>query len=183
MTRSSLPLFPALGAFLLLSAFLSGCLLVRTTEHRVRINQDGSGDAVLRLIDIRSDGVTDSATAADLRTLVQAFSDSGGKEFERHGRRVTSKRLVTQADTLSAEVTYTFSSIASLEGFRVTHDELSVVVPTAREIVRTNGSVRESSAGTKRIVWERDTQRLFYVIRERSLPASIPLGRMYRSLQ
>ena len=46
--------------FLLAAGMLSGCILVRTTEHRISLRPDGGGEAVLRLIDIRSDETVDS---------------------------------------------------------------------------------------------------------------------------
>jgi len=176
MTRNLPP-----SALLVLAPFLlGGCLLVRSTEHRVRLNADGSGDALLRLIDIRSDGETDSAVAGDFTLLMGSYDDSTLSSFEDGNRKVIRRQLITSGDTLTAEVAYTFTSLEAVEGLRVTEDEIAVLVDPTREIVRTNGSREPLESGGVRIVWDRDAARLHFEIRERSLPPSVLLGPFHR---
>lgn len=136
---------------------------------------------MLRLIDIRSDAAGDSALRVDFQHLMQAATDTSVRQFERRGRKIISRQLFVHGDTLSAEVTYAFPSLDALEGLRVSHDEISIIVPDGRELLRTNGAVKEWSSGAQRVVWDRSVQRLFYVIRERTLPPSITLAPLYRS--
>jgi hypothetical protein len=164
---------------MLLLAAVPGCLQVRTTEHRIRLNKDGSGEHMLRMIDIRSDGVTDSAVAHDYRVMMSSFDAEVEREFEAKARKVVDKRLYTRGDTLFGELTYSFKEPAAVEGLRVREDELFVIVPPEREIVRTNGKMKEVGT-TRRIVWDRSATRLLYVIRERSLPPSRSLAPYYR---
>jgi hypothetical protein len=164
----------------LLLAVIPGCLQVRTTEHRIRLDKDGSGEHLLRMIDIRSDGVTDSAVAHDYRVMISSFDAGVEKEFEAKARHVVDKKLYTRGDTLFGELTYSFKEPAAVEGLRVRENELFVIVLPEREILRTNGKIKEEGGGVQRIVWDRDATRLLYVIRERTLPPSRSLAPYYR---
>ena len=121
--------------------FLPACLLVRTTEHHIKLNKNGSGEGVMRLIDIRSDGRTDSLVARDYAVMMASIEKEGVVEFEKGGRKVTSKQFFAAGDTLSAEISYTFPNLSQVEGLKLRKDEMFVVVNKGREIIRTNGSV------------------------------------------
>ena len=163
-----------------LAAFLPACLLIRTTEHRIKLNENGGGEAIMRLVDIRSDAPTDSALARDYSVMMASIQKEGLTEFERGGRKVLSKRFYAGGDTLTAEISYTFPHLEQIEGLKVSKDELFVVVHAGREIVRTNGKVRSWVRGSQRIVWPRDAKRLMYQIREKTLPKSVSLAPLYR---
>ncbi len=159
--------------------FLQGCLLVRTTEHRIKLNDGGGGEAYMRLTDIRSDGVTDSARIRDFGVMMSSAELDGIKDFERNGRKVTSKQFMVNGDTLSAEITYTFTQLEMIEGIKIKDEEIFVVVNDGRDIVRTNGKIKSWERGSQRIVWPIDTKRIMYQIRERSLPPSVSLSELY----
>jgi len=163
------------------AALWAGCLQVRTVEHRIKLNKDGSGEHMLRLLDIRSDGTTDSAVTHDFNVMMSSYDQSGGTEFNTGGRSLTYKRLYTHSNALIAEVTYSFKELAAVEGLRVRGDELFVVVGSAREIVKTNGKVRSTEKNQQTIVWDRDAPRLFYVIREKEMPPSLSLAPYFRA--
>jgi hypothetical protein len=75
-------------------------------------------------------------------------------------------------------VIFTFTSLAAIDGLRVTPDELQLVFGPDREVVRTNGKL--SAVGmTTRISWDRDAKRLMYVVSERRLPRSVSLAPLY----
>jgi hypothetical protein len=158
----------------------AGCLVIGATEHRVRFNDDGGGEARLRLVDIRSDGETDSAVTRDFAIMMSSFEEDGVQDFERGGRRVRTKRFQVHGDTLSAEVIYSFTAPQEIEGLVVTHEEKYVVVGEGRIIVSTNGKIKLWGAGGTRIVWPGDARRLQYVIREDLLPPSVSLARLYQ---
>jgi hypothetical protein len=162
-----------------LAALLPACLLIRTTEHRIKLNKNGSGEAMMRLIDIRSDAPTDSMLARDYSVMMASIQKEGVTEFERGGRKVLSKQFYAGGDTLSAEINYTFPNLDQLEGLKVKGDEMFVVVYEGREIVRTNGKVRSWVRGSQRIVWPRDAKRLMYQIRETAPPKGKSLAPLY----
>jgi hypothetical protein len=161
------------------SLIIPGCLLVRTTEHRIKINNNGSGEAVMRLTDIRSDGSSDSARVRDFGIMMASAEYDGAKEFERLGRKVTAKQFLVSGDTLSAEISYTFPTLESIEGLKIEEDEMFIVVPEGREIVRTNGRIQSGTRHTQRIVWSKDIRRLTYVIREREARRGSSLAAYY----
>jgi hypothetical protein len=169
-----------MAALLTLALVLCGCLFVRETEHRVKLNDDGSGEAQLRLVDIRSDGATDSAVTADLNDMLASFESDLEDEFARRGRTLQAKRLLVQGDTLHAELQYAFRRLSAIEGLMVTPDELAIIVGPEREIVRTNGTVRPWQQNSLKISWPRDAERMLYRIRERTVPPSVMLGLHYR---
>lgn len=176
ITRSAARLLAlALPAFVAL-----GCLEIRTTEHRIKVNEDGSGDHSLRLIDIRSDATGDSAVGADYRGLIGAFEKELDKEFEVKGRKITEKKLYARGDTLIGELVYTVRDISHIEGLRVTADEIFVNVGPEREIVRTNGKVSAGERNQTKITWNRDATRILYVIRERNWSGGTLLGPWHR---
>lgn len=163
----------------LAAVVLQGCIVVGTTEHRIRLNEDGSGEALLRLIDIRSDAVTDSLVRHDFNLMMAAAESAGVKEFERTGRKVSNKQFWVKGDTLLCEISYTFQNIAAIEGLRRTGDGLYLVVGEGREIVRTNGKAETWQRAEQRIVWDGDAKRLMYVIRDKALPPSRSLAALY----
>jgi hypothetical protein len=158
---------------------LPGCIIIRTTDHRIRLNKDGSGEGTIRLVDIRTDARTDSVALGDFATLIAAFNKDSVTDFERDGRKITRKQLVVHGDTLIAEVTYTFPSLGAVEGIHSKGDEIFVVVGDDREVVRTNGKIDSWKEKNSRIVWEKDAKRLQYVIREKALPPTRSLAAFY----
>jgi hypothetical protein len=166
----------ALGGALL----LSGCLFIRETEHRIKLNDDGGGEAQVKLVDIRSDGTTDSAVTADIDVMLASYQGDIDVEFERRGRTLLSKKFLTSGDTLSAELQYSFRKLTAIEGLLVTANELSIIVAQEREIVKTNGTVSQWHQNSQKISWPRDAERLMYRIRERVIPPGVMLGRAYR---
>jgi hypothetical protein len=162
------------------SFVLSGCLFVRETEHRIKVNEDGGGEAWVRLIDIRSDGKTDSSVAADLANMLASFEVDVDREFERRGRTLVAKKFLLKGDTLNAELQYSFGKLSAIEGLLVTSEELAIVVSQEREIVRTNGTVTAWHQNTQKITWPRNSERLLYRVRERVVPPSVMLGPKYR---
>jgi hypothetical protein len=168
------------AALLAVALLLPGCLLVRVTEQRIRINESGGGEAVMRLTDIRSDGATDSSRTRDFGIMMASVEYDGAKDFERRGRKVTAKDFAVSGDTLSAEIAYTFPSLESVEGVKKDADGIYVVVPEGREIVRTNGNVQSWVRNSQRISWPKDARRLSYVIREHDGRAGTSLASYYR---
>jgi len=166
------------GFVVITTALLPGCLLVRTSEHLITVREDGTGEAVMRLIDIRSDGRTDSAVNADFDLFIRIAKNDRVPEFEQGGRKITGKRVVLRGDTLMAEVSYTFSSLFALEGVRVSGDEVYVTVGPDREVVKTNGRVGTEQGGT-RITWNRDARRLIYQVREQGRRGTTSLTSRY----
>ncbi len=166
---------------LLLLLFLApGCILVRTTEHSIRLNKDGSGEARLRLVDLRSDGATDSAVVRDYGVLMGSLEKDGYKDFEQDGRKVSDAQFFLHGDTLGVEIRYAFKSLTAVEGLRVKPDELFMTVADTREVVRTNGRLSTADNKMQKISWPRNATRLSYVIREKQLPPTTSLAPLYR---
>ena len=162
---------------------LPGCILIRSTEHRISLNDDGTGEAVLRLIDLRSDEMADSLVERDFRIMMSSYEKEGAAEFSRQGRTITAKKMYTRADTLYAEIAYAFENLQAIEGLHVTDTEIYVIVSATRHVVRTNGQVQPWAGDAQRIFWKRDARRLLYQITENSLPSSSSLARYYRTLE
>jgi hypothetical protein len=183
MTVRFRPMNICLTVLLAVLVALPGCILIRSTEHRISVNDDGTGEAVLRLVDLRSDEMADSLVQRDFRIMMSSYERESEGEFSRQGRTITDKKLYTRADTLYAEIAYTFTNLQAIEGLHVTDAEMYVVVPATRHVVRTNGLVEPWAGDARRIVWKRDARRLLYQITENSLPASASLARYYRTLE
>ena len=162
------------------ACLLPACLLVRVTEHRIRVNENGGGEAVMRLTDIRSDGATDSSRVRDFGIMMASVEYNGAKDFERRGRRVTARDFMVNGDTLSAEISYTFPALESVEGLKKDADVIYVVVPEGREIVRTNGKTQPWVRNGQRITWPKDARRFSYVIREHEGRVGTSLASYYR---
>ena len=170
-----------LGALTVAALLLPGCLLIRTTEHRIKLTEKGSGEAMMRLIDLRSDAVNDSVLNRDYSVMMTSVQKEGITEFERGGRKVTATRFFAGGDTLTAEIFYTFPALDQVEGLKMNKDELFVVVTQGREVVRTNGSVESWARKSQRIVWPRDAKLLTYVITEKKMPpATRSLAPLYQ---
>jgi len=163
----------------LVVSFWPGCILIHTTEHRITLKADGTGEAVLRLIDLRSDETVDSLVQRDFTNMMTSFEKDAVREFEQRGRTITSKRMFARSDTLIAEVAYTFTSLQAIEGLHVTDQEMYVVVNENCEVVRTNGTVVTGPDGGQRIIWKQGAQRLLFQIRERNLPTGTALTPLY----
>jgi hypothetical protein len=161
------------------AAFLPACLLIRTTEHRIKLNDKGGGEALLRLVDLRSDAANDSILARDYAIMMASVQKEGVERFELGGRKVTSKRFYVSGDTLTAELAYTFPNLDQIEGLNVKPDELFFVIPETREIVKTNGKIESWANDAHRIVWPRDAKRLMYQVREKLLPRTMSLAPLY----
>jgi len=178
--RRSLRQAGALAALLLTVSIFHGCLLVRTTEHHVRLNADGSGEAILRLYDIRSDAQSDSGIASDVARLLVVANGKGVSLFEQNTRKLRGRQFMISGDTLSMEIDYTFSSYTAVEGLRVNADNLFLVVGPTMDILKTNGKVEDWMEDLRRIVWPRDATRLSYIIREHAPRKATSIVRWYR---
>jgi hypothetical protein len=170
----------SLGALSALLLVLPGCLKVHETEHLIRLTSAGAGDAILRLRDIRSDGVNDSAVAADVSHLVDAANGRGIALFEQNTRKLVSRQFSVTGDSVNLEIRYTFTSLVGVEGLRANTSNLFLVVGPENEIVRTNGKVEAWLDNTQRILWSRDATRLSYTIREHFLRKTSSILRWYR---
>jgi hypothetical protein len=111
--------------------------------------------------------------------MMTSFENDAVRDFEQRGRTITSKRLFARADTLIAEVAYTFKSLQAIEGLHVTDQEMYVVVNENCEVVRTNGSAVTGPDGGQRIIWKRNALRLLFQIRERNFPSGTKLAPLY----
>ncbi len=178
MGEWKLPVYAAILFFV--SLCVPGCLFVRTTEHIFTVREDGSGDGVIHLTDIRSDATTDSLVKRDFDDMMTAYGSKKVSEFERRGRTITAKRLRVQGDTLMAEITYAFLSPEAIDGLRINNDEVSLMFAPEREVVRTNGKVSKTDKQETRIVWPRDAKRFVYEVREKELPPSVSIAFLYR---
>ena len=171
--------YPIAVIFILLLG-LPGCLLVRTSEHIITLNADGSGEGIIHLVDIRSDAHSDSLVRRDFDDLMTAYGAPHVAEFEQYGRKISARQLRVRGDTLMAEVTYLFRSPAAIEGLRVAKNEMSLIFGPDREVVRTNGKVHRTEDQGTSVTWDRDAKRLVYEVREKQLPPSTSLAFLYQ---
>jgi hypothetical protein len=154
--------------------------LVRTSEHIITLKEDGSGEGIIHMVDIRSDARSDSLVRRDFDDLMAAYGAKHVAEFEKYGRQITARRLRVRGDTLMAEVTYIFHSLEGIDGLRVTKEEMSLTFSLEREVVRTNGKISRTENQGTLITWHRDARRLVYEVREKQLPPSTSLVPIYQ---
>jgi hypothetical protein len=164
----------------IISVCAPGCLFVRTTEHIFTIREDGTGEGVIHLTDIRSDAITDSLVKRDFDDMMAAYGSRKIAEFEKRGRSITAKRLRVRGDTLMAEITYAFLSPEAIDGLRINNDEVSMMFAPEREVVRTNGKVSKTDKHETHIVWPRDAKRFIYEVREKELPPTVSIAFLYQ---
>lgn len=161
------PAMKRLGAFLFLAVIGSfGCVTVTAVQHLIRVNPDGSGIAVITFLDLRSDAVSDSAYAEDLNLLLDFLAQEKISEFEKDGKRILRKELYLDGDSLSLRVEYEFRDLHSIEGIRITDDEIFFVVDKSKRILRTNGKIKNDSGGGKRLVWKTGARQISYSIED-----------------
>ncbi len=166
---SELVYFRFLGFLVfLLTAILGfhGCIMISAVEHRIKVNPDGSGIAVITFLDFRSDAVDDSVYAEDFNLLLDVLAEETIKEFETDGKKILRKELYLSGDSLSLRVEYEFRSLRSIEGIRLSNDEIFFMVDEWRQILRTNGVVENESWGGKRMVWKAGTRQLSYLVED-----------------
>ena len=180
MTHRNFHNASAAFAIFFAAVILQGCILVTVTEHRIKVNKNGGGEAILVLTDIRSDAANDTGRARDFGVMMASLDSAGNRGFEHDGNKVTGKRLILAGDTLIAEITYTFPALNVIEGMRTNDDELYVVVGEGKEILKTNGKIKSGDRNTLRIVWPLDAKRLFYQIREQHKEPTASLAPWYR---
>jgi hypothetical protein len=161
---------------------LQGCLLIGTTELRVKFNDEGEATVTMICTDIRSDAPTDTTRLRDYGILMASLNGDGLRELEQR-EKVTflNKHFTVAGDTLNAEVTYFVHHAEDVEGLRFTPDAITVVVLKEREIVRTNGTVGPFSPLEQKISWPIDAREVTYTIRERKMPESVSLASLYRT--
>lgn len=163
-----------------LLSVLPGCLVIRTTEHIVTINDDRTGEGVIHLIDIRSDASSDSLVRRDFDDLMNLYASKKFEEFEKYGRKVTGKQLRVRGDTLMAELTYSFRTMDGIEGLRISKDGMFLVFGPERVVTRTNGKIGHNDKQETTITWDIGAKRLVYEVSEKKLPPSISLAKLYR---
>jgi hypothetical protein len=169
------------AALFIVGILAQGCIVIRSTEQRVWFKKDGTGEGILRLIDVRSDETTPEGVKADFESMMNLYLQTGLEDFENSGRKVTGKNLYLSGDTLIAEIRYAFTAVSALDEMRFNNEETFVVVPAGKIIVRHNGSVESYFGDSRRIVWDRDTPRVMYQIAEQRLPPSTSLAPLYAS--
>ncbi len=161
------PAMKRLGAFLFLAVIGSfGCVTDTAVQHLIRVNPDGSGIAVIIFLDLRSDAVSDSAYAEDLNLLLDFLAHEKISEFEKNGKKILKKELYLDGDSLSLRVEYEFRDLRSIDGIRITDDEIFFVVNKSKRILRTNGKIKNDSGDGKRLVWKTGTRQISYSIED-----------------
>lgn len=148
-------------------AFLfSGCLGMEKKEYHFTLNADGSGNGVIRyvnLVSIDDNSGTEEAKDVSFKDFAELVSDylEGAKFEDDHPYlKVTGKRLLEENGVLVSEVTFTFSSLDSVGFFRRAGCDCCPVLyfnkaETGDETVtETNGRLVEGVASSPFIEWE-----------------------------
>lgn len=157
-----------------------GCITVSAVEHRIKVNPDGSGIAVIKFLDFRSDAVNDSAYTEDLNQLLDILGQERIEEFEKGGKKILKKELYLSRDSLSLRVEYEFRSLQSIDGIRVSADKIFFVVDESRRVVSTNGEIENQNGGGKRMVWKAGARYFSYLIEDAVSPQGRSLSQAYR---
>ena len=169
-------------SFFLLTVMLGlhGCIMVSAVDHRIKVSPDGSGIAVITFLDLRSDAVNDSAYTEDLDLLLDILAQKKIKEFEKDGKKILEKELYLSGDSLSLRVKYEFHTLGSIDGIRVSYEEIFFVVDESKRILRTNGVVERESGGGKRMSWKIGKRQFWYLVEDVDLLKGRSLSEAYR---
>lgn len=165
---------------LLLLLAVPGCLLVGHTQYRAEILPDGAARVVVRYIDLRSDGETDSAVVRDLDILLDSFRTSGEGEHLPPGMLLVEKHLGLQGDTLVAEVLLEATDLADMEGFSRQNGLPTVIVPAGQQITWTNGAVSRWHEGGLRIQWSDTARSIEFDVQPTNSSGARTLAPLYR---
>lgn len=168
------------GLLVVLILGFHGCITVSAVEHRIKVNPDGSGIAVIKFLDFRSDAVNDSAYTEDLNQLLDILGQERIEEFEKGGKKILKKELYLSRDSLSLRVEYEFRSLQSIDGIRVSADKIFFVVDESRRVVSTNGEIENQNGSSKRMVWKAGARYFSYLIEDADPPQGRSLSQAYR---
>jgi len=166
MTRSVLPFL-----LLCLASVLSGCLTVAGKEYQIRLNDDYTGSATIRFIDIASEpDDTVDASGDDFHHLISAYLNGSEIENQNQGWHHVRKRLYEENGVLSGEISFEFDSLAAVWLFRFDQESpLMFYVGTDRsteEVLETNGVFNPESMPV--VFWSHDSRELLLRTRIRS---------------
>lgn len=158
-------LIQSVALALLCAALLSGCLSIERKEYTYKLKPDGSGEGVIRYVNITStedDGK--DVSFKDFAELVTDYIEGTKFEDDHPALRVTSKSLTEENGVLVAEIKFTFTSPDSA-GFLMRPNCSCCPVmyfvksdANSETITETNGKLIESVAASPFVEWEPGTR-------------------------
>lgn len=141
---------------------LGGCLTSEYKEYSFKINADGSGEGVIRFINIVSeDDEGENVSFDDFGELIDGYYNGTTFENENPHYVVTDKRLFEENGVLNGEVTFTFSNADSI-GFILFPDcscasVLYYLGSYSESFMQSNGKYLGFGRDLPVIVWEPGT--------------------------
>ncbi|MBD3411279.1 MAG: hypothetical protein GF419_13875, partial [Ignavibacteriales bacterium] len=118
----------AAAAILLATVLLaSGCLTCEYKEYRLKLNDDGSGEGVIRYVNIMANVTSEDESAeADFKELVSDYLNGTMIEEEYPEAIIRSKTLKEEDGVLVGEVEVEFSSLRAIKLYQ--YDEQSPIM-------------------------------------------------------
>lgn len=159
-------LFQLLLLFLSVS-MLSGCLTTEYKEYTFQINEDGSGNGIIKFINILSqedDGM--NVSASDFGQLIDEYLNGNSFEEENPYYQVTHKKLFEENGVLCGEVEFTFTHVDSIGFLSFNNCQCTPLLYYLGSISETLIDTDGNYLGLKRdlpiISWEAETKRVFF---------------------
>jgi hypothetical protein len=154
----------AAAAILLATALLaSGCLTCEYKEYRLKLNDDGSGEGVIRYVNIMANVTSEDESAeADFKELVSDYLNGTMIEEEYPEAIIRSKTLKEEDGVLVGEVEVEFSSLMAIKLYQ--YDEQSPIMHYIGSLNESydasNGFFDEDMMPV--IFWEKDARDLHF---------------------
>jgi hypothetical protein len=141
--------------------FITGCLSVEKKEYRFKINADGSGEGMIRFVNIVSqDDNSKDVSFKDYAELVTDYLEGTKFEDDFPNMKVISKKLVEESGMLVGEVSFTFSAADSVGFFRYSNKDCAPLMYFLKNtnqtetVMETNGKVITGVTEPPFIIWD-----------------------------
>lgn len=147
----------------------TGCLNVEKKEYWFKIKADGSGEGIIRYVNIVSSDEDDQDVSfKDYATLVTDYVDGTKFEDEHPGLKVAEKKLYEKDGVLCGEFKFTFPSLDSAGFFWQKDCDCCPVLHFVKtdmgseNVIETNGKLIEDIASSAFVAWEPGTREFSF---------------------
>jgi hypothetical protein len=141
---------------------VSGCLTTEYKEYTIKLNDDGSGEAAIKFINIVSqmDDSTD-ISKDDFNQLISDYIEGDALQNDFPDAKIISKKLFAENGYLCGEVNLTFDSLSSVNLFQFDKQSpyMSYVNSYSETYVESNGLYDENVMPV--VFWNKNIKKLY----------------------